>query len=234
MGNTSGNSLPLVSLQFHATQIHVEFEQLSNLIVTSPALAGQGPPVVKECGTGSAITPNSIRACLDTTYVYLDIEERDRFATGSFEQLITQVQQHSITNKSSQVRMPLNFNHPIIELIWAVRRFCNSDKNNYFNYSGIDGLDPVNQVCLRLNNLPRFSNRPGPWFRLVQPYQFHTNIPQSYVYCYSFALHPEEAQPSGSCNFSRIDHVDLVLELQEGLGDEQVQIIVYARNWNIM
>lgn len=239
--STSGNALPLVSLQFHGVQIAVEFEQLSKLIVTSGCSgkdsngqAVSGAIDVTDVQTDAVITSNSLKACLDTTYVYLDIEERDRFATGSFEQLITQVQQMSMTNMGSQARCQLNFNHPIQELMFCIKRQCNMDANNHFNYSGINGLDPVESVCLKLNNLPRFSNRPGPWFRLVQPYQHHTNIPQAYVYCYSFALHPEEPQPSGSCNFSRIDHVDLNLELQEGLKNEQVVVLVYARNWNIM
>ena len=59
-------------------------------------------------------------------------------------------------------------------------------------------------------------------------------IPDCFVYVYSFALHPEDASPSGSCNFSRIDHVDLNLQLQDGLGKEQVSVMVFARNWNVL
>ena len=55
-----------------------------------------------------------------------------------------------------------------------------------------------------------------------------------FIYCFSFALHPEDPTPSGSCNMSRIDHVDLSLQLQEGLGKEQVTVIVFARNFNIL
>jgi len=118
--------------------------------------------------------------------------------------------------------------------MWAVRRKCNSMANNHFNYSGIDSRDPVSTCALFLNNQSRFSNKPGVWFRLVQPYQFHTNIPDCFMYVYSFALHPEDPTPSGSCNMSRIDHVDLALQLQESLGKEQVDIIVFARNWNVL
>ena len=166
-------------------------------------------------------------------YVYLDIEERDRFATGSFEQLISQVQNYVITTKSCQVRMNLNFNHPIIEMIWAVRRKCQENCNNHFNYAGKWGRDPVKYVHLRLNNLARFSGREGRYFRLVQPWQFHTNIPDSFTYCFSFALHPEDAQPSGSANFSRIDNVEFVLDLQDALSEEEVTVLVFARNWNV-
>ena len=66
---------------------------------------------------------------------------------------------------------------------------------------------------LRLNNQPRFQEREGRYFRLVQPYQYHSLIPKSFVYCWSFALHPEDPQPSGSCNFSRIDTVELGINI---------------------
>jgi hypothetical protein len=130
--------------------------------------------------------------------------------------------------------MQLNFNHPVLELIWGVRRQCHERCNNWFNYAGIDNRDPVVSAALYLNNQSRFSSKPGTWFRLVQPYQHHSNIPDCFIYVYSFALHPEDASPSGSCNMSRIDHVDLNLQLQDGLGKEQVSVMVFARNWNVL
>ena len=196
-----------------------------------------------------------LRANVETTYVYLDIDERDRFATGSFEQLITQVQAYQICTRSCQVRMSLNFNHPIIELIWAVRRKCQDATNNWGVWCGKNGEDPIKQVNLKLNNLPRFAPKEGRYFRLVQPYQHHTNIPDCHIYCWSAALHPEEAQPSGSVNFSRIDNVELTFDMQDGIDQiprgRQVSpkeqalcntkaatgdftCFVYARSWNIL
>jgi hypothetical protein len=130
--------------------------------------------------------------------------------------------------------MQLNFNHPVIELIWLIRRQVNERANNWFDYSGIDGRDPVVRASLYLNNQPRFANKAGSYLRMVQNYQYHTNIPDSFIYVYSFALHPEDLVPSGSCNFSRIDHVDLVLNLQEGLSRESVTVIVFARSFNVL
>lgn len=236
---TSGNALPMVSLQFHGVQVHICFEQLQRCVQVSDCDA-----LVVKCSDCSPLVNSDLNARLDTTYVYLDIEERDRFATGSFQQLISQVQCYAITANSCQVRMQLNFNHPIIELMWVVRRRCQELCNNHFNYSGKWGRDPIRYVHLRLNNLPRFTGREGRYFRLVQPYQHHTDIPESYVYMYSFALNPEDAQPSGSANFSRIDNVELIFDLQEELfkpnADQvaagvntDVTIIVFGRNWNV-
>jgi hypothetical protein len=231
----SGNSLPLTSLQFHGVQIHIEFSALKECVqVSDPGV------VVLKVADCQQLNANDLAARIDTTYVYLDIEERDRFATGSFEQLIFQTQQYQLATNNCQVRMPLTFNHPVIELIWAVRRSCQASMNNWFNYSGKWGQDPINYVHLRLNNLPRFSGREARYFRLVQPYQHHTNIPETFVYCFSFALHPEAHQPSGSCNFSRIDSVELVFDMQEELSQsatgrpEQVSILVFGRSFNVM
>jgi len=213
----SGNALPICSLQFHGIQILISFEQLAKVIQVSAATV----TVVKNADR-MAITNQDLQARIDTTYVYLDMEERDLFATGCFEQLITQTQALYQPSKGKQIRMNLNFNHPVIELIFAVRRHLHEKVNNWFNYAGKWGLDPVTQVDLLLNNSPRFGSREGRYFRMVQPYQHHTNIPDSFIYNYSFALHPEEPQPSGSCNFSRIDSVQLILTLQEQLAIEDV------------
>ncbi len=211
---TSGNALPLISLQFHGVQVHVLFEDLINCIQVSSC-----DVMVLKCDNCQPITANDLSARLLTTYVYLDIHERDRFATGSFEQLIDQVQQCNTQANSSVVRMQLTFNHPIIELLWCVKRRKMVTSNNHFNYSGKWGKDPVQWVHLRLNGLPRFAAREGRYFRLVEPFQYHTLIPDSFTYCFSFALFPEEANPSGSMNSSRIDNIELILELQPDLFD---------------
>ena len=245
---SSGNALPVVSLQFHGIQLHVCFADLKKCIQTS---CSDGiSPIVLKTKTMHPLQDQDLRAQVETTYVYLDIEERDRFAGGSFEQLITQVQAYQICTQSCQVRMSLNFNHPIIELIWGVRRKCMDAVNNWGCYAGKNLEDPIKTVHLKLNNLPRFAPKEGRYFRLVQPYQHHTNIPNSFVYCWSAALHPEEAQPSGSVNFSRIDNVELVFEMQDGLStpnsilsdgchptgcnNGDFTALVFARSWNIL
>ena len=225
----SGQALSLSSLQFHGVAIHIEWARLEHCIVTS------GPNVVvKSCGDGCCLTNQSLSACIETTYVYLEDAERQRFATTAFEVLICQTQAYQIQTCNSQIRMSLGFNHPVTEIMWAVRRQCNEKANSWFNYSGIDARDPVTTAALYLNNQARFSGKPGSYFRTVQPYQHHTNIPDCFLYVFSFALHPEDASPSGSCNMSRIDHCDLALQLVDGLGKEQVTVLVFARNHNIL
>jgi hypothetical protein len=226
----SGASLPLSSLQFHGVQVWVHFAALEkSIVVSSPNVA------VHNVSTGTGITANDLQAHIETAYVFLDNQERERFSHSSFETLVIQHQQFHLQTTNSQVRASLSFNHPCLELIWMVRRNCHEKANAWFNFSGLQNRDPVMKACLYLNNQARFQPKPGSWFRMIQPFQHHSNIPDTFVYVFSFALHPEDTvSPSGSCNFSRIDHVDLHLELQPGLAREQVTVLCYARNWNVL
>lgn len=235
----SGNALPLVSLQFHSMQVHIKFEQLNKLIQVSPASAADKSVVVRK-RDGSSLSNNDLTSMLDTSYVYLDMEERDRFAVGAFQQVVTQVQQYAISSNNQVIRCPLTFNHPTIELMWALRRKCHADQNDTFNYSGANMQDPIDYAALRINNLPRFQ-RESQYFRLVQPWQHHTNIPKNFVYCYSFALHPEDCHPSGSLNFSRIDNVDFSVQVSDPVynNDDNTcsstnELYVYARSFNVL
>ncbi len=98
------------------------------------------------------------------------------------------------------------------------------------------GENPVVTAKLQLNGQDRFSEREGTYFDLVQPYQHHTRNPDTGINVYSFALRPEEHQPSGSCNFSRIDNATLQLVLSNATveGTNTAKVRVYAVNYNVL
>ena len=98
------------------------------------------------------------------------------------------------------------------------------------------GQNPVVTAKLQLNGQDRFSEREGGYFDLVQPYQHHTRNPDTGVNVYSFALRPEEHQPSGTCNFSRIDNATLQLVLSNATveGTKTAKVRVYATNYNVL
>jgi hypothetical protein len=98
------------------------------------------------------------------------------------------------------------------------------------------GENPVVTAKLQLNGQDRFSEREGSYFDLVQPYQHHTRNPDAGINVYSFALRPEEHQPSGSCNFSRIDNATLQLVLSNATveGTKTAKVRVYAVNYNVL
>jgi len=98
------------------------------------------------------------------------------------------------------------------------------------------GDNPVVTAKLQLNGQDRFSEREGTYFDLVQPFQHHTRNPDTGINVYSFALRPEEHQPSGSCNFSRIDNATLQLVLSNPTveGTKTAKVRVYATNYNVL
>jgi len=98
------------------------------------------------------------------------------------------------------------------------------------------GRNPVMIAKLQLNGHDRFAEREGRYFNLVQPYQHHTNIPANGINVYSFGLKPEEHQPSGSCNMSRIDNAVLHLTLSPASvkHGRSAKVRVYAVNYNVL
>jgi hypothetical protein len=201
-----------------------------------------------------------VAASLWADYVYLDTEERRRFAQVAHEYLIEQLQftgGESVTAAQNNIKM--SFNHPVKELVWVTQQDKNIDcdygssggSNEPFNYTDDTGANPTAVAKIQLNGHDRFDARLGSYFNFVQPYQHHTRSPAVGINVYSFALKPEEHQPSGTCNFSRIDNAVLNLTLSpstlKAAGNTVVngavvltgaalsaQVRIYAVNYNVL
>ena len=202
-----GLALPLISLQYHEVKFNIEFAALADISTTVTAT--------------NTLTLGDTSLFID--YVYLDTDERRRFAQTSHEYLIEQLQytgDESISGTSNKVK--LNFNHPVKCLVWAVQ---NGSAAN-FVYTAITNAK------LQLNGHDRFSQRDGSYFNLVQPYQCFGASPAAGINVYSFALKPAEHQPSGTANMSRIDNATLNISVPSGLSDAVVK--VYAVNYNVL
>ena len=239
-----GLALPLIGLQYHEVKINIQFEEAGNVLNTGSTSSDAG----------------SLTAALWVDYIYLDTDERRKFAQSSHEYLIEQLQftgRESATNK-----IKLNFNHPVKELIWVVHNpdaTQSTANNNWFNYTGVQTtitdsgnagntyaslctlLGPsgsaensVSGGKLILNGNDRFYSRDGRYFNLVQTYQHHENVPNNAgINVYSFALKPEEHQPSGSLNMSRIDTAVLDLQYNGGTSATK-QVSIFAVNYNVL
>ena len=250
-----GLALPLIALQYHEVKLNLELRPYSDLIQNTAEVA------VTE-------SLDLVTCKLYVDYVYLDTDERRRFAQVSHEYLIEQVQftgTETIAALSSNKNITLNFNHPVKELIWAHTTAVHASapsgtegSGSWFNYSGVattTGTDSFKTALLQLNGHDRFSVRNADYFRKVQNYEHHTRVPRvgldlkgtktdtcqgafrQYIYSYSFALSPEEHQPSGTCNFSRIDNAvlqmtyDITKETAAGLS---LNLNIYAVNYNVL
>jgi len=237
--NNFGLALPLIGLQYHEVKINIQFEEAGKCLLE-----------------GGTVTPSNLKAALWVDYVYLDTDERRKFAQSSHEYLIEQLQftgRESVSNK-----VKLNLNHPVKELIWIVNKEGKSN-NDWFNFT--DNKDklklehtltnyeevrsklsvtrgaknPIKSGKLILNGNDRFYERDGRYFNLVQPFQHHTNVPNNAgINVYSFALKPEEHQPSGTLNMSRIDTATLSLNYESDVTTSTDNLYVYAVNYNVL
>jgi hypothetical protein len=286
-----GLYLPLSALQYHEVRLDFDLSSdFTNYLTTNIRVWGN--------------------------YVYLDTEERRRFAQKGHEYLIEQVQHtgaDAVTagtaSSGSTTQVRLSYNHPVKELIWCYNNgvnqnnqvwnftsnstvastvvlesnplnflavaasnivvFNNLADNNPIHYvggsagraygnvastnayvstnqwveEGVPGLlsnaniqssaGPLDQFKLILNGQDRFKEQSGKYFNQMQPSWHHTGCAYPGIYCYSFALKPEEHQPTGTCNFSRIDNAQVQVRLKPNTGNSTAQWM-FAVNYNVL
>ena len=211
-----GLALPLIALQYH--EVKVSIKLASSGLTTTSVVA-------------NAATLDTFQLWVD--YIYLDTDERRRFAQQSHEYLIEQVQHQSFGN--AEVNMELNFNHPCKELIWTgVGNEAVAGANTALMGPAVPSTLNGSTFLLKLNGHDRFAARDLMYFTRVQVEQHHSgfggvNVNDS-IGVYSFALKPEEHQPSGTCNFSRIDNAKLIAGTAQAGGGTHV----YAVNYNVL
>ena len=254
-----GLALPLIALQYHEVKVKIDFEIKANCI---------------SVGTGLLTDFEEIKnISLWADYIFLDTDERRRFAQLSHEYLIEQLQ---FTGTEPLVpgtnRIKLNFNHPCKELVWVAKTTTTVNKTRWYDYTNKDNVEnydsyklafggdadaggqrtsnylvisdvkpptnnnPFINAILQLNGNDRFAVREGDYFNYVQPFQHHTNVPvHNSINVYSFALKPEDHQPSGTLNMSRIDTATLMVNANPpDTGLTYQGINIYAVNYNVL
>jgi hypothetical protein len=168
-----GLALPLIALQYHEVRINVTLNPATDLVSGTPGTAGS-------VSSAAANLPQLKDMSLYVDYVYLDVDERRRFAQQSHEYLIDQLQfglQQTLTTSSA--RIDLTLNHPVKELVWvfqdARKTDCGSELTKNMGFTQPFSYDDiVNRCRLQINGQDRFDERYGDYFWKVQPYQHHS------------------------------------------------------------
>ena len=307
-----GLALPLIALQYHEVKLHFEFEHESKLICS----VNDGINNASDAGEVYAYdkhNDHNINNELWVDYIYLDTDERRRFAQVSHEYLIEQVQHSKETLNTPNATIDLYFNHPVKELIWCSKSVGVKGRNNVNGSlalgtggrndptAGEVSLDKMEgEWTLKLNGHERFQPRDTKYFTRTQVWQHHTGygalptvslkrtdfhtltigndddkfddntrifdyksgeyqdghsdyaegVGTDSIAVYSFALEPEEHQPSGTCNFSRIDNAQLIgtnlkiAEMGQVSGPHapsslegnnfKMELTIYAVNYNVL
>ena len=220
-----GLALPLIALQYHEVKINLDLAEAASV--------------------GANMDLTTVKLWVD--YIYLDTDERRRFAQVSHEYLIEQLQFTGDASISGTTfRTELNFNHPCKELIWVYQvasQARGGASQQPCQFTTLEDAacttNPGATAILKLNGQDRFQERRMEYFRRVQGYKHHTNTARiatankQHIYLYSFALNPEEHQPSGTCNFSRIDNT--ILSFNNFPSSLSAGIVkVFAVNYNVL
>ena len=247
-----GLYLPLIALQYH--EVRIDIDLASNFSTYLDSLK------------------------VWANYIYLDTEERRRFAQKGHEYLIEQVQHTGVdtVDGTTAMQVRLSYNHPVKELVWclsntsatnslwnftentsnisveSVLAGTNNNDSNCFvptSLSGApllkvgpgtdsdvpfteEGVGPLDTFKLVLNGQDRFKEQDGKYFNQVQPFNHHSGCPYPGVYSYSFALKPEEHQPTGTCNFSRIDNAQI--SIKRKTESAATSLHMFAVNYNVL
>ena len=225
-----GLYLPLIALQYHEVQIKLETATLAESTVvlgypTAVPSAGELHWVAGSDLAGNGITSLTsasypITIDLWAEYVYLDSDERTRFAQNSHEYLIKQVQDvssptSSLGNSSTNSLDLKTLNHPCAYLLWGNQFAAHTSANDWINFTNsiphiqVSGQSTSSTHKLKTNGNDRFTDMTDDYFNIIQPSRYFTAIPPEGINVYSFGLSPEEHQPSGTMNFSRIDNSSL-------------------------
>ena len=267
--NNPGLALPLIALQYHEVKLNFSLtpscfsggtsawvdvsgsgsvSDSSGTVTTLGDASGNSHALEGKVGVEIPAEPNIIdELSVYADYIFLDTEERRKFAKVKHEYLFEQIQTQGPTSLSTTIdreAVDIRFNHPIKEMIWTLddaapsvcAPVCESKK-----------YEIIKAGVIQLNGKDRFQKRNGSYFTVAQRYQHHSGAPLKYlfetlysgdlrafkknwseftgsgipseaIHLYSFALHPEKNIPSGSCNFSRLDNVVLELEFFTGQG----------------
>jgi hypothetical protein len=234
--NNVGLALPLIALQSTPIRVYIKLRNGNDMVFTSTLMNNP----CEELPTPPTINDMTLWG----DFIYLDNEERRRFTSSRHEYLIEQVQiqkRYPIPQNATNISVPLNFNHPMKEIIWVVQQDRMLTGHEWFNYGsrmlnefGIPNLDLISSAVLQFDGYDRFERQSAEYFRLVQPWQRHTAIPNDFIYVYSFSLAPEASQPQGSCNASRLDSIVLAIEMNSGVESVPCGVTVYATNYNVL
>jgi len=211
--------IPLIALQYKEVRISITFN---------------------ECKYASIE-----EAVILADYVYLDSNERRHFAQNEHKYLIEQSQTYrqelvipkyndiyseEKTHNDIKFKIYLPFHYPCKELLWIIKPIINENPNYCnFNYS-----DVIKEIGIIICDRHKFTPQNREYYTKLQQFKHHTNMAEN-VYVYSFALNPEELQPSGSCNLSYIDNLSLEIQLdKEKITCDKYELIVYAINYNLL
>lgn len=245
-----GNALPLISLQYSEVELTIELRpwiQLYQLMYSKSGVSDYYAPnlaigahhlknfvsnVTKKFLISDSVIDS--KCYLEANYIFLDEVERQYFAYKPLDYLIEQVTIVNQYNIQGNTTIDMILQNPVKELIWVLKRNDISVKNDWFNFT-----DRYNKILhtskILFNGVDRFDEKDAEYFNYLQVYQHHTGAGKDGLYTYNFSINPEDYQPSGSCNMSRINNIQFYMTTKDpNDGSYSYDITLYAINYNFL
>jgi hypothetical protein len=237
----NGNAFPIIALQhtdlhmfiklrkfeelFYTEKIYSGMLNMSNVIITANMINNSITNIteIKDINLSSLwySKGKQLYGHLLIDYIYLSSEERKRYAQSGHEYLIENIQTNRFDVNNNIFDARLDFVNPSKELIWVLTRDClTNNENSYTECRWYDHTldtkgNPILNASITFNTYTRVSTQPGIYFNKYQPYTFHKVSPDDGINIYSFSLEPLQHQPTGTCNFSRLNDVKLILNIDK-------------------
>tara|TARA_B100000214_G_scaffold374973_1_gene359436 strand:+ start:1547 stop:2836 length:1290 start_codon:yes stop_codon:yes gene_type:complete len=245
--NNPGLYLPIVAITKHDINLNMVIRSVENLFNLDGELS---------------YTNTSADIDIWCEYMFLDSEEKRKFLSEKRAYLIQQVQRHESDMKlinpfkfyhpvkeivwivqDQNVRVESGNGNSDMNCLLNVSGQAQTNKNDYFNYQSSTSLNSENIYAitsyesfktakLRLNGIDRFYDRDASYFRMVQPLHCKQKVPNKHIYLYSFSINPRKYQPSGCCNFSKVDEAELIVTSSYNYVNER--LIIFAVNYNVL
>lgn len=238
--NNLGLVLPLIQLSAQEVNIYFSFQDFESCWVSNtgraPGLGGLESSQMEGTQFGNC--------WLSTDYYFLGQEERMRFVNEpSVELLIPQLQVGVFPVANINEDLYLSFTRPVKELVWVFQSALEEAQDpvrskepfDFSNGANPPG-DPLNEARFWVNGEEIFRDfRDNIYFRVQQPYNYHTSVPlHQFIYMYSFAQYPEAWQPSGTLDFSATDSVMLQIHVPQNVAGPGAVCNIYGVNYNWM
>ncbi len=195
-------SLPLVGLQYHEVEIRIKCRNGTFSLGSSPKVYG--------------------------SYVFVDTDEREFFANGEHELLITQTQHQPMSASDTSIDLTY-FNHPVKAVHIAAGNGNDSGDRQVTSYAFTD-------ASMFINGVPLFENMTHEYHRNVVPSRhcsiLNTTVDSEQIYTWPFCLTMNKSQPTGTLNFSRIDNAKININAPSDANLDMIR--AYAVNYNIL
>jgi len=240
----SSSSLPLVCLQYSDTEIVIEMRPFTQLYQVN----GFAPNPLNEYEQLSSLVYNGltqwlksptvldIKAYLEVNYYFVDTMEREQIVYNPHEYLIEQTTRIERFTLSTNTVFEMILQNPVKEFIWVLKRTNINLTNEWFDFLDYSGKHIMKSAKFIFNGMDRIDEKDAFYFNYIQPLQHHMTNMKDGVYVYSFSIDPDDrSQPSGSCNMSRIQRIQMMLNIIEPLTSiYDFNLTVYAVSYNFL